>query len=347
MRPGTVPVPPRGHPGHGHDDRDSSPRQICATDAASSVVGRSAKPVMTRDQCWRRLARCAMMRPMRNMWRLAAVVAAAALAATTACAPISNKTATGTPDKCTKDVLGTLYPGIFTFGTDQPVYPPWYMGDNPANGEGFEAAIAYAVAAKMDYARDDVRWVRVPFNAALAPGPKTFDANLSEFSITEQRKAAVDFSSPYFDVTQAVVTVKSSPAAGVKTLQTAEKPLRLGCPGGHHQLHRGDVGGRRRPGRGVQHQRRRQDGAEQRRDRCAGGRPANRFRGCQRAARRADGRPIAQCGRRCRAVRHRARQGQSADPLRIMGRRYASRGRHAGRVGATVARRCGQGARAG
>jgi len=137
---------------------------------------------------------------------------------TTACAPISDKTTAGNPDKCTKDQLGTLYPGVLTFGTDQPVYPRWYMGDNPASGEGFEAAIAYAVAAKMNDARDDVRSVRVPFNAALAPGPKTFDANLSEFSITEQRKAAVDFSSPYFDVTQAVVTVRSSPAAGAKTV---------------------------------------------------------------------------------------------------------------------------------
>jgi polar amino acid transport system substrate-binding protein len=168
-----------------------------------------------------------MMRPMRNVCRVAALIAAAALAATTACAPISNKTASGPPDKCTKDVLGTLYRGIFTFGTDQPVYPPWYMGDNPASGEGFEAALAYAIAAKMHYSRDDVRWVRVPFNAALAPGPKTFDANLSEFSITEQRRAAVDFSSPYFDVTQAVVTVKSSPAAGVKTVQQLKR-LRLG-----------------------------------------------------------------------------------------------------------------------
>ena len=164
---------------------------------------------------------------MRYVWRLAAVVAVATLAVTTACAPISDKTTAANPDKCTKDQLGTLYPGILTFGTDQPVYPPWYMGDNPASGEGFEAAIAYAVAAKMNYARDDVRWVRVPFNAALAPGPKTFDANLSEFSITEQRKAAVDFSSPYFDVTQAVVTVRSSPAAGVKTVQQLKR-LRLG-----------------------------------------------------------------------------------------------------------------------
>jgi polar amino acid transport system substrate-binding protein len=168
-----------------------------------------------------------MMRPMRNVRRLAAVMAAAALAAITACAPVSNKSATATSDKCTKDLLSTLYSGIFTFGTDQPVYPPWYMGDNPASGEGYEAAVAYAVAAKMKYARDDVRWVRVPFNAALAPGPKTFDANLSEFSITEQRKAAVDFSSPYFDVTQAVVTVKSSPAAKVKTVHQL-RTLRLG-----------------------------------------------------------------------------------------------------------------------
>ena len=136
------------------------------------------------------------------------------------CAPVSDKTATGTADKCAKNVLGTMYSGIFTFGTDQPVYPPWYMGDIPASGEGFEAAVAYAVAAKMNYANQDVRWARVPFNAALAPGPKTFDANLSEFSITDQRKAAVDFSSPYFDVTQAVVTVKSSPAAGVDRKST-------------------------------------------------------------------------------------------------------------------------------
>ncbi|HJT95209.1 MAG TPA: ABC transporter substrate-binding protein [Mycobacterium sp.] len=165
---------------------------------------------------------------MRNLWMLAMVLAATTLAAVTACAPASDRTARASSENCNKDALATLYPGIFTFGTDQPVYPPWYMGDNPANGEGFESALAYTVAGKLNYSRDDVRWVRVPFNAALAPGPKSFDANLSEFSITEQRRAAVDFSSPYFDVTQAVVTVKTSPAAGAKTLE-ALKSLRLGA----------------------------------------------------------------------------------------------------------------------
>jgi polar amino acid transport system substrate-binding protein len=87
--------------------------------------------------------------------------------------------------------------------------------------------VAYAVAGHLGYRRDDVRWVRVPFNAALDPGPKSFDINLSEFSITQQRQGAVDFSSPYFDVTQAVVAVKTSPAANVHDLGGL-KSLKLG-----------------------------------------------------------------------------------------------------------------------
>jgi len=129
---------------------------------------------------------------------------------------------------CSKDSLTTLTKGTITFGTDQPAYPPWFIDDDPANGKGFESAVAYAVADKLGYAKQDVKWVRVPFNAAIAPGPKTFDANLNEFSITEERKQAVDFSSPYFDVTQAVVTVKSSPAAQVKTLDGL-KGIKLGA----------------------------------------------------------------------------------------------------------------------
>jgi polar amino acid transport system substrate-binding protein len=159
---------------------------------------------------------------MPSVWRLVALLAAALVG----CAPAAPPAPVGL-SQCTRDSLDTQYKGVFTVGTDQPVYPPWYMGDNPENGEGFEAAVAYAVAAKLGYPREDVRWVRVPFNTALAPGAKEFDASLSEFSITDQRRAAVDFSTPYFDVTQAVVTVKSSPAAAAGSVD-ALKPLRLG-----------------------------------------------------------------------------------------------------------------------
>jgi polar amino acid transport system substrate-binding protein len=154
----------------------------------------------------------------------------AVLAALSGCAPADESApqTSAAPVACQKDSLPTRTPGSLTFGTDQPAYPPWYIDDDPANGQGFESAVAYAVAERLGYAKGDVRWVRVPFNAAIAPGPKTFDANLSEFSITDERKQAVDFSSPYFNVSQAFITTASSPAAGVKTLEGL-RALRLGA----------------------------------------------------------------------------------------------------------------------
>lgn len=174
-----------------------------------------------------------MMPPMRSTSRLVLLLTATGLLSAAACAPADEKpsaspSASSSADACSKDSLTTLTKGVFTFGTDQPAYPPWFVDDDPANGKGFESAVAYAVADKLGYAKDDVKWVRVPFNAAIAPGPKTFDANLNEFSITDERKQAVDFSSPYFDVTQAVVAVKTSPAAKAKSLADL-KGLKLGA----------------------------------------------------------------------------------------------------------------------
>jgi polar amino acid transport system substrate-binding protein len=174
-----------------------------------------------------------MMPPMRNVLSLVSMLAVFGLGTATACAPVDNtssntSSSSAAAGSCSKDSLTTLSKGTITFGTDQPANPPWFIDDDPANGRGFESAVAYAVADKLGYGKNDVKWVRVPFNAAIAPGPKTFDANLNEFSITDDRKQAVDFSSPYFDVTQAVVAVKSSPAAAVKDL-AGLKGLKLGA----------------------------------------------------------------------------------------------------------------------
>jgi polar amino acid transport system substrate-binding protein len=166
---------------------------------------------------------------MRITSMLVSALATTGLLLLAGCAPADEKpAATGGTDKCAKASLSTLSAGVLTFGTDQPAYSPWFVDDDPANGKGYESAVAYAVADKLGYSRDAVHWVRVPFNAAIAPGPKTFDANLNEFSITDERKQAVDFSSPYFDVTQAVVSLKSSPAASVTTVD-ALRGLKLGA----------------------------------------------------------------------------------------------------------------------
>jgi len=152
--------------------------------------------------------------------RAGLILAATVFAA--ACAPADAPTAAGpsasasaAAEACPSGGLPTLSAGTLTIGTDQPVYQPWYVDDAPENGQGFESAVAYAIAEQLGYPKDKVAWARVPFNAAIQPGPKPFDLNLTEFSITDERRQAVDFSAPYYDVKQAVVTLSDNPFANV------------------------------------------------------------------------------------------------------------------------------------
>lgn len=112
----------------------------------------------------------------------------------------------------------TVTEGKLTIATGEPAYHPWVENDAPESGEGFEAAVAYAVAEEMGYAKEDVVWVRTSFDAAIAPGPKTWDVNLQQFSITEERKKAVDFSSAYYTTTQAVLTSEGTKAASATSI---------------------------------------------------------------------------------------------------------------------------------
>jgi polar amino acid transport system substrate-binding protein len=112
----------------------------------------------------------------------------------------------------------TITEGKLTIGTGNPAYSPWVLNDAPESGEGFEAAVAYAVAEKLGFAKEDVVWVRTTFDEAIAPGAKNFDFNLQQYSITEERKANVDFSSPYYETAQVVVTTEGSAAAGATSV---------------------------------------------------------------------------------------------------------------------------------
>ncbi|WP_035858174.1 ABC transporter substrate-binding protein [Cryptosporangium arvum] len=149
--------------------------------------------------------------------RALALVLLAALAAA-GCAPADEDTettasASTSSDACAKGALPTLASGTLTIGTDKPAYEPWFSGDDPTNGKGYESATAYAVAEQLGYPKDKVKWVTVPFNNAIAPGKKTFDFDVNQVSISDERKNAVDFSSGYYDVRQAIIALKSSPAA--------------------------------------------------------------------------------------------------------------------------------------
>ena len=106
---------------------------------------------------------------------------------------------------CTKAALALQTPGQLTVGTDKPAYPPYYENNDPTNGKGFESAVAYAVAKQLGFANSQVKWTVVPFNSSYAPGPKHFDFDINQISVTPARAKHVDFSSPYFTAPQAVV----------------------------------------------------------------------------------------------------------------------------------------------
>jgi polar amino acid transport system substrate-binding protein len=126
--------------------------------------------------------------------------------------------ATAAADTCAKDSLALKTPGTLTVGTDKPAFPPYFEDDKPENGKGFESAVAYAIADKLGFTKDEVKWTVVPFNSSYAPGPKQFDFDVNQISITPPRQKRVDFSTPYYTAPQAVVALKKSTAAKATSL---------------------------------------------------------------------------------------------------------------------------------
>jgi polar amino acid transport system substrate-binding protein len=148
-------------------------------------------------------------------------------------------------DTCAKDSLELVNAGQLTIGTDNPAFDPWFGGgvpegsdwefNDPSTGEGFESAVAYAVAEKLGFAEGEVEWVVVPFNNSFRPGNKNFDFDINQISVTEERDRAVDFSDSYYDVNQALVALKDSPIANATTLAEL-KDAQLGAQVGTTSL---------------------------------------------------------------------------------------------------------------
>jgi polar amino acid transport system substrate-binding protein len=133
------------------------------------------------------------------------------------------------------DCSATIEDGVLTIATGEPAFFPWVIDDMPESGEGFEAAVAYAVAAEMGYEGDAVVWVRTTFDEAIQPGAKSFDLNLQQYSITPERAENIDFSLPYFTSNQAIVALDGSPAEGATTVADL-KDVKFGAQAGTTSL---------------------------------------------------------------------------------------------------------------
>ena len=140
--------------------------------------------------------------------------------ALSACGSASTSTSapSASASSCTPAHLKTLAPRILTVATDTPAYPPYFVNNKPGNGQGFESAVAYGVASKLGYANAQVKWVVEPFDSSYQPGPKHFDFDINEISITPARAQVVDFSDPYYQAPQAIVVAKGSKYASATSL---------------------------------------------------------------------------------------------------------------------------------
>jgi polar amino acid transport system substrate-binding protein len=152
---------------------------------------------------------------------LATAVPALALSVALAAAGTTNaaaKSAATAASSCSPSKLALHTSGQLTVATDAPAYPPYFENNKPANGKGFESAVAYAVAKQLGFGTGKVKWVTEPFDDSYAPGPKGFDFDINEISITPPRAKVVTFSSPYYTNPQAIIVYKNSPLAHAKSL---------------------------------------------------------------------------------------------------------------------------------
>lgn len=76
--------------------------------------------------------------------RLVALLAVPSLLAAVSCAPVDEaevdtgaaETPTESAQPCAPENLPLKTPGQLTVGTDSPAYEPWFVDNDPSNGEG-------------------------------------------------------------------------------------------------------------------------------------------------------------------------------------------------------------------
>jgi polar amino acid transport system substrate-binding protein len=160
------------------------------------------------------------MLPTRPSLAVSAILATLALSACGSSSSSSSSAGPTSPtaNACAKSSLSLHTPGQLTVATDAPAYPPYFVADKPANGKGFESAVAYAIAARLGFAASEVKWTVEPFDSSYAPGPKSFDFDINEISITPARSQEVDFSTPYYTDPQGIIVHAGSPYAHASTL---------------------------------------------------------------------------------------------------------------------------------
>ncbi len=119
----------------------------------------------------------------------------------------------GAPEVPTKEE------GVLIVGAEFPS-PPFLIPPRE-NPTGFEVDIADEIAKRLGGL--EVRWLEVPWTSIFAPGPKRFDMNINETTITAERDQVIDFSDPYFEANQALLVHTGTEAENATSLDAVRR----------------------------------------------------------------------------------------------------------------------------
>ena len=149
----------------------------------------------------------------RNIFAGITLVATATLALA-GCA--GNTSGSGSGGSTADDPYGLVEAGTLTVCSDIP-FPPFEFegGDNGTGYTGFDIDMLGAIAKKLDLklSVQDVGFDALQSGTTLAAG--TCDVGASAMTITDERKANIDFSDPYYDSLQSLLVRTDS---GIKSI---------------------------------------------------------------------------------------------------------------------------------
>ena len=142
-------------------------------------------------------------------------VAAAGLAACgSSSAPSAGSTSASTASCTYSGIQNELYTkGALTVATDKPVYPPWFENNNPANGKGYESAVAYAIA-------DQLGFKPIPGALGYEPFNRLVRARTEEVRLRHQRDLRIRHSAPRRSRSRPATTTCSRPWSRSRALRS-------------------------------------------------------------------------------------------------------------------------------
>lgn len=157
----------------------------------------------------------------------AAASAAATEAATTEVATAEVATTEAASTETATAEAAVAEGGKLVFGTNAEFPPFEYLGDD-GQPDGFDVALVKAIGEKMGM---EIEIQNMEFASLIAAIGSKIDGAIAGMTITEERKAAVDFSDAYYDAVQYVIVPADSTIATADDLKNKTIGTQLGTTG--------------------------------------------------------------------------------------------------------------------